>query len=113
MKSVSHIFPFPKQFIQNLSVCRRGAVKEYDSSWMDTSQQFVKCFFMRRLVVLIPVDIGKAPEEGVISHILCHLKIVDTVFSLRRAVILGHGFSGDLLIEVFYVSQFFGEGFFR
>ena len=79
---------------------------------MDTSQQFVKCFFMRRLVVLIPVDIGKAPEEGVISHVFGHLEVFGAVFTLRRPVISGHGLSGDILVELFYVSQLLFKCFF-
>ena len=79
-------------------------MKEYDRAGMDSSQQLIERLFGGGLIILIPVHVGQAPEEGMVAHILCHLKIIGTVFSLRRTVVSYHILPGDLLIESFYVS---------
>ena len=109
---ISHLFPFPQQFIQDLAVGAGGAVEQDDGAGVDASEQFIEGFLMGGLFILIPVDIGKAPEEGVISHVFGHLEVFGAVFTLRRPVISGHGLSGDILVELFYVSQLLFKCFF-
>ena len=79
---------------------------------MDAAQKFFKGLFFRGLFVFIPVHIGQAPEKGLISHILCHLQIAFTVFSLRGAVVPLHFLSSGLFIEGFQIGQLLLEGFF-
>ena len=45
-----------------------------------------------------------------ISKIFCHLQVCFIKLSLRRAIKLRHFFSGDFLILLFYVYQFFFKG---
>ena len=56
--------PYREEF--NPGHCDMGA-------WMDAAKKFIEGFFLRRLFVFIPVYIGQAPEECVISKVLCHL----------------------------------------
>ena len=67
---------------------------------------------MSRLFLLLPVHIGKAPENRVISQFLCKLQIIVTVFALGRAVKLRHLFAGCLLVQVFQLRQLLLKCFF-
>lgn len=67
---------------------------------------------MGRLFLLLPVHIGKAPENRAISQFLCQLQIVVVVFALRRAVKLRHFFAGYLLVQVFQLRQLLLKLFF-
>ena len=67
---------------------------------------------MGRLFLLLPVHIGKAPENRPIPKLLCQLQIVVAVFTLGRAVKLRHLFAGCLLVQVFQLRQLLLELFF-
>ena len=60
---------------------------------------------MSRLFLLLPVHIGKAPENRPIPKLLCQLQIVVAVFALGRAVELRHFFASCLLVQVFQLCQ--------
>ena len=67
---------------------------------------------MGRLFLLLPVHIGKAPENRPIPKLLCQLQIVVAVFALGRAVELRHFFAGSLLVQVFQLRQLLLKLFF-
>ena len=67
---------------------------------------------MSRLFLLLPVHIGKAPENRPIPKLLCQLQIVVAVFALGRAVKLRHLFAGCLLVQVFQLRQLLLQCFF-
>ena len=67
---------------------------------------------MSRLFLLLPVHIGKAPENRPIPKLLCQLQIVVAVFALGRAVKLRHLFAGCLLVQVFQLRQLLLKCFF-
>lgn len=67
---------------------------------------------MSRLFLLLPVHIGKAPENRPIPKFLCKLQIVVAVFSLGRAVELRHFLTGSLLVQVFQLRQLLLKLFF-
>ena len=67
---------------------------------------------MSRLFLLLPVHIGKAPENRPIPKLLCKLQIVVAVFALGRAVKLRHFFAGSLLVQVFQLRQLLLKLFF-
>ena len=67
---------------------------------------------MSRLFLLLPVHIGKAPENRPIPKLLCKLQIVVTVFALGRAVKLRHLFASCLLVQVFQLRQLLLKCFF-
>ena len=67
---------------------------------------------MSRLFLLLPVHIGKAPENRPIPKLLCQLQIVVAVFALGRAVELRHFFAGCLLVQVFQLCQLLLKCFF-
>ena len=83
--------------------------KEEARIGMDPSEKLVKGFFFGWLRVGQPVNVGKTPEEGMISHVFCHLQIFSTVFSLWRPVEAGHGFACDIFIQSFYTLKFSGK----
>ena len=67
---------------------------------------------MSRLFLLLPVHIGKAPENRPIPKLLCQLQIVVAVFALGRAVELRHFFASCLLVQVFQLCQLLLKCFF-
>lgn len=67
---------------------------------------------MGRLFLLLPVHIGKAPEDRPIPKLLCQLQIVVAVFTLGRAIKLRHLFAGCLLVQVFQLRQLLLKLFF-
>ena len=67
---------------------------------------------MGRLFLLLPVHIGKAPENRPIPKLLCQLQIVVAVFTLGRAIKLRHLFAGCLLVQVFQLRQLLLKLFF-
>ena len=100
-KCIPHLLPFCKQLIQNLAIGTGGVMQQHDGTRMDPSEKLVKGFFFGWLRVGQPVNVGKTPEEGMISHVFCHLQIFSTVFSLWRPVEAGHGFACDIFIQSF------------
>ncbi len=106
-KCISHFFPFAQQFIQNLSVCGRSIVQQDNGTRVDPFQKLIEGFLFGRLFVLVPVYVGKAPEEGFIPKLLCHRQICCAVNSLRRPVEFRHGFSGRFFIQIFHALQLF------
>ena len=100
-ESVSHLLPFRQQLIEDRRVCGRSTVQKHDGTGMDAAEKLFECFFLCRLLILIPVHIGETPEEGLIAEILCHLKIHFAVFSLGRPVVFPHGLPCDLCVECF------------
>ena len=85
-KCISHFFPFGQQFIQNLSICGRSIVQQDNCPWVDPCEKLIEGFLSGWLFILIPVYVGKTPEEGFIPQFLCHGQICCTVNSLRRPV---------------------------
>ena len=67
---------------------------------------------MGRLFLLLPVHIGKAPENRPIPKLLCQLQIVVAIFTLGRAVKPRHLFAGCLLVQVFQLRQLLLKLFF-
>ena len=67
---------------------------------------------MSRLFLLLPVHIGKAPENRPIPKLLCQLQIIVAVFTLGRAVKPRHLFAGCLLVQVFQLRQLLLKLFF-
>ena len=88
-------------------------MQQYDGSGMYAGQEFVKSFFMSRLRILLPVNVGKTPEKGVVSQALCHFQILGTVNSLWGTIVFYHVSTGDFLIQSFYSGKFFLEIFKR
>ena len=86
-------------------------MEQYDGAGVDPGQELIQGLFPGGLIVLDPVYMGQAPEEGVIAKLLSHFQVVGTVFSLGRTVISGQRLSGDLPESLFHVLQFFLEGF--
>lgn len=108
-KCIPHLIPFSKQLIQNLTIGSGGVMQQHDGTRMDPSEKLVKGFFFGWLRVGQPVNVGKTPEEGMISHVFCHLQIFSTVFSLWRPVEAGHGFACDIFIQSFHTLKFSGK----
>ena len=48
---------------------------------MDPCQELVEGLLFGGLVILVPVYIGEAPEEGFVAEILCHLEIGLAVYA--------------------------------
>ena len=113
LEGIAHFLPFGEKFIHNLRVGGGSTVQEHDSAWMDACEQLRKSLFFGWLLILIPVYIGKAPEEGFVSHILCHLEVGFAVFALRRAVEFGHFFTGDFFIDSLDFAKLLRKCFFR
>ena len=104
---IPHFLPLGQEFIQNLPVCLGGAVKQDNGAGVNAGQQLFEGLIFGGLLIFIPVHVGKAPEEGLISHITGHLQVAFTVLALGRPVIFFHGLAGGLLIKGFQISQFF------
>ena len=62
-----------------------------------------------RLGVVVPVHIGKAPENSFIPQLLGHLQIFFAVDPLGRTVVFGHLLSGGLLVQGFQILQLLGK----
>ena len=86
-------------------------MEEDDSARMNAAQQFVKGLFLCGLIVLVPVYVGEAPEEGVVAKSLCHFQVFHIVLPLGRTVKFCHLLSCDLFIAIFHTLQLFPEGF--
>ena len=78
---------------------------------MDSPKQLFKSLFVGWLAILIPVDVGETPEEGMIAKILCHFQVGFAVFALRWTIKSGNFLSGDLPIQFFNCLDFFRKGF--
>ena len=76
---------------------------------MDARQELRKSLLFCRLIVLVPVDIGKAPEDRPVAEVLGHFEIFLTVNALRRAVIFFHDLARRLLEERLHIGKFFSE----
>ena len=85
-EAVAQRLPFADQLVENGGVGLRRAVQQHDRAGMDARDELGKRLLRRRLIVLIPVDIGKAPEHGVIAELLRHFEIFLGIDALRRAV---------------------------
>ena len=70
---------------------------------MDPGKKLIEGFLFGWLFIFLPVYVGKTPEKSAKSQIFGHLEILSTVFTLRGSIELVHGFTGDLLIQVFYI----------
>ena len=101
-----------------LSVTRRGSQRSWKKccgegrSHPDGSGQAV--FETPLLWSAVYPDTSRRKQgskKGGIPQILCHLKILLTIFSLWRTIIFSHGKSCDLGIFFFQHSQFFLKGF--
>ena len=57
-----------------------------DSARMDAAEKLLKGFFFGGLVILIPVHIGQAPENGLIAQFLGLFQIAFAVFPLGWAI---------------------------
>ena len=79
-------------------------MKKNDSTRMDAFQELVEGLLFGGLVILVPVYIGEAPEEGLIAEVLCHLKIGLAVNALRRPVVACHLLAGNFPVEIFYLA---------
>lgn len=66
---------------------------------MDPPKQLFKSLFVGWLAILIPVDVGETPEEGMIAKILCHFQVGFAVFALWWTIKSGNFLSGDLPIQ--------------
>ena len=66
---------------------------------------------MGGLGILLPVYVGKTPEEGLIAKIFCHAKIFRAVNAPGRTIVAWHFFAGGLSIQFFYLYQFFLKSF--
>ena len=62
---------------------------------------------MSRLIILLPVYIGKAPEKCLVSQLLCHFQIFSTVDTLWGTVIFDHVSAGDFFIDVYKRQQLY------
>ena len=77
---------------------------------MDAAQQLLEGFLLGGLLILNPVHIGQAPEEGLVAHLVGHFQIALAVFTLGRPVVFLHGLACGLLVQCFQVVQLLGEG---
>ena len=93
------------KLIENFCVRTGRRVQQHDRARMDARQEFRKGLLLRRLIVLIPVDIGKAPKYRPVAWVICHFEIFLTVNALRRAVIFFHDLARRLLIERLHVGK--------
>ena len=80
-------------------------MKQHDGSVVKPFCQFFVCRCFCRLVVFVPVNIGKTPEHRSISQLFCHTQIALTVLALRRSVEFLHIASDSLF--VLYFKSFF------
>ena len=76
---------------------------------MDARKEFRKGLLFCRLIILVPVDIGKAPKYRPVAEVLGHFEIFLAVNALRRAVIFFHDLARRLLEERLYVGKLFSE----
>ena len=88
-------------------------MKQDDGTGMNASGQLFESLLVGRLLILVPVYIGKTPEKSLIAEIFCHLQVLRAVFSLRRPVKFHHFLAGGLLVKSGNTVQLFGEGFLR
>ena len=88
MKGISHLFPFRQQLVENLPIGFGSIVEQHHSARVDAGQELVEGLLMGGLVILLPVHVGQAPEEGAIAQIFGHLQILFAVNALGRPVIL-------------------------
>lgn len=95
-EAVAQRLPFADQLVENGGVGLRRAVQQHDRAGMDARDELGKRLLRRRLIVLIPVHIRKAPEHGLIAQLLRHPEIFLAVDALRRAVEFLHLLSGQL-----------------
>ena len=49
------------------------------------------------LGIVVPVHVGKAPENRPVAQLLRHAQVFLTVYSLRRAVVFGHVLTGGVI----------------
>ena len=98
-----------QQFIQNICVGLGGAVEQHNGAGVDAGQQLVIGLFRRGLLVGVPVHIGQAPENRLVSQCLGLFQIAFAEFPLGRAVIFFHLFPGDFLVFFLHGGKFFPE----
>ena len=61
------------------------------------------------LGIVVPVHVGKAPENRPVAQSLRHAQVFLTVYPLRRAVVFGHVLTGGVLVQRLQVLQFLCE----
>lgn len=88
-------------------------MEQNDRTRVDPGNQFLESFFLRGLLLLDPVHIGKTPEKGGIAKFFCHGKIFCAVDTAGRPVKFGHGFARYGSIEFFHAFKFLLKGFHR
>lgn len=82
-------------------------MKQDDGTGMNASGQLFESLLVGRLLILVPVYIGKTPEKSLIAEIFCHLQVLRAVFSLRRPVKFHHFLAGGLLVKSGNTVQLF------
>ena len=81
-------------------------MEQHDGAGMDAAEKLLISFLVGWLIVLVPVHIGQAPEEGLIAERLGHFQVGFAVFALGRAVVFLHRLAGGLLVNLFQTGQF-------
>ena len=99
--SVENVYPISSHFASSSSRISPLVLEVLCSSTM--APGWIR---PRSLSKASSLDGCKTPEEGMISHVFCHLQIFSTVFSLWRPVEAGHGFACDIFIQSFHTLKF-------
>ena len=108
-KRIAHLFPFGQQFVQDGGIGGAGRVQQHNSARMGAGQKLCKRLLGAGLAFLVPIHIGKAPENGSIAQLFRPGKVLVAELSLRRAVEFRHRLAGGLVIKRFGALQLLHE----
>ena len=67
MKGIAYRFPAGQQLVEDFAIGAGGIVEQYDCTRMNSSKQLFEGFLMGGLGILLPVYVGKTPEEGLLA----------------------------------------------
>ena len=109
-KAVAHVFPFSEQFIQNGGVGLGGGVQQHHRAVVGSGNKLTESLLLGGPGIVIPVLVGKTPENGLIAQFFRHLQIFFTINSLGRPVVPGKLVTGGIKKQGLQVFQLLGEG---
>ena len=85
-------------------------MKQHHRAVVGSGQKLGESCLLGGLGVVVPVHIGKAPEQGLISQFLGHFQVFLAVNSLGRPVEFGKLLADGFLVKRFQVGQLLGKG---
>ena len=107
---VAQLLPAREQLVENGGIGLRGAVQQHDRTVVDTRDELGKRLLRGWLVVIEPIDLGEAPKDRMIAHLLRHLQIFLRINPLRRSVELLHRLPRRLREKRLKLRQLLFEG---